>query len=299
MEQILKSISGKRVLITGGGGYLGSMLANDLKIANIELFLTDKNFSSKIREMFLDSNNINFLNADLTDYDQINDACKIANPDIIFHFGAILNRERDFKLYDTLYNINVKGTLNLLQALLPYNYSHFIFSSSSEVYGSLNLSPFNENQIPLPSSPYSLTKLMAENLIKTFSELNIKPYTILRIFNFYGIDMPENFFISQLETALINNKPFEMTKGEQIRDFLEITELINIIIKLLNCSINKEIINICSGKGVKINELAINIAKQQQKEHFLQIGSLPYRENEIWEMIGDNKKLSTFLINKI
>lgn len=295
MEQKINPIEGKRILITGGGGYLGSMLAEELNKKNTSIFLSDISFSLNIKEKFQANSNIYFLTADLTDYDKINEACKIANPDIIFHFGALLNRERDFKLYDNLYNVNVKGTLNLLKALLPYNYTHFIFSSSSEVYGSNNPSPFNENQIPSPSSPYSLTKLMAENIIKTFSDLNSKPFSILRVFNFYGIEMPENFFISQLEASLKMNKVFKMTKGEQIRDFIEVQELINILIELLNCNINKEIINICSGKGIKIKDLAIKIAKQFQKEHLLQIGALPYRDNEIWEMIGDNTKLNKLL----
>lgn len=295
MEQLLNSIEGKRILITGGGGYLGSMLADKLKKTKTTVYLTDLSFSSEIKEKFKDFSNLNFLTANLTVYEQISEACKIAKPDIIFHFGALLDRERDFKLYDNLYNVNVKGALNLLNALLPFSYTHFIFSSSSEVYGSKNKSPFNENQIPAPSSPYSLTKLMAENMIKTFSEIYKKPFTIIRIFNFYGPGMPENFFISQLETSIKNNKEFKMTYGEQIRDFIEISDLVNIIIKLINCPIDKEVINICTGNGVKIKDLAINIARKYNKEHLLQIGALPYRENEIWEMVGDNEKLKKML----
>jgi nucleoside-diphosphate-sugar epimerase len=104
--------------------------------------------------------------------------------------------------------------------------------------------------------------------------------------------MPPSFFLSQLEDSLNKNVPFEMTGGEQKRDFIYIDDLIELILKVASESkSNREIINICSGQATSIKDLAIYIAKRHNKLELLRIGALPYRENEVWEMVGDNCKL--------
>ena len=292
MEQSVSFFEGQNVLITGGGGYLGSKLAEKLVVSNANIFLVDIFFNSISENLIKLNNNIIKCQSDLTNSIELNKACKEIQPDYIFHFGALLNRERDFSQYKKLNDINVNGTLNLLEALKNVDYKGFFFSSSSEVYGSKNKSPFDESMITSPASPYSLTKQMAESLIQTFSEIHNKPYTIFRIFNFFGIDMPEFFFINQLIATLNRNEVFEMTADEQIRDFLFVDDLLSVmlIISKSNKGIN-EIFNVCNGIGIKLNELSLKIASILNKEHLLKLGALPYRENEVWEMVGSNKKL--------
>lgn len=296
MELINNFFNNKRILITGGGGYLGSKVAERLLDYNCSIYLLDINFNKISKLLFSKNRNIFKLPSDLNNFEKLKSDLQNIKPNLVFHFAALLKRERDFSLYDNLYQINVKGTLNLLESIKDIDYDGFYYSSSSEVYGSQNKSPFNEKQISLPTSPYSLTKLMAENLIQTFSNIYNKPYTIFRIFNFYGPDMPKNFFISQLESSLKKNEEFKMTAGDQIRDFLHIDEVCHYILSL-TCKpqIRGGIINICSGKGIKLKSLAVEIALKMQKTDLLKIGALEYRKNEIWEMIGDNTKLKNLL----
>jgi nucleoside-diphosphate-sugar epimerase len=295
MEPDLRFFKGKKILITGGGGYLGSKLAEAIYKLDIKLSLLDISFNDLSEKLIANNSNIKKYPVDITDKSGLKKACEEADPDIIFHFCALLNRERDFNYFDKLYKVNVQGTLNLLESLRSIDYKGFYYSSSSEVYGTGNPGPFREEQIPFPASPYSLTKLIAENLIQTYSEIHQRPYTILRIFNFFGPDMPENFFLSQLMATLKRDEVFEMTGGEQIRDFLPISELIAAILSIsMSGKNNGETINICSGKAVKLKELALKIACKLNKEHLLKIGALPYRENEIWRMVGDNKKVNEF-----
>lgn len=290
MESHLSYFEKKRILITGGGGYLGSKLAEALAPSGAMIYLLDIQFNNTAVQLVSQRNNIAQMPCNLTDRVSVEDAVLGSQPDIIFHFGALLQRERNFSIYEKLYQVNVEGTFNLLDSLKTVDYSGFYFSSTGEVYGTINKSPFKESMVPFPASPYSLTKLMAENLITTYSSVNKKPYTILRIFNFYGPGMPESFFISQLESALQCNIPFEMTKGDQKRDFLAVDELVSLLtLAAQSPRCANRIINLCSGKGQTIRELAENIAVNHNKLHLLRIGSLPYRENEIWEMIGDNK----------
>lgn len=290
--QDIKYFNNKRILITGGGGYLGSKLAEKISESTAEIFLLDIAFNEISAALINKHKKVEKLLVNLTDFSELKDACQESKPDIIFHFGAVINRERDFSLYDNLYEINVKGTFNLLKCLEKVDYKSFYFASTGEVYGTKNTSPFSEDMMPAPVSPYSCTKLMAENLISTYSSIQRKPFTILRMFLFYGPSMPRNFFISQLEFALNNDEEFKMTKGEQRRDFLHIDILINYLLQITATELsNNEIINVCSGKSTEIRQLALEFAKSINKEHLLKIGTLPYRSNEIWDMYGNNQKL--------
>jgi len=285
------------ILITGGGGYLGSKLAEKLVNYSSNIFLLDISFNNLSQQLECIYDNCKLYECDITNYEHLVKICNEIKPHIIYHFAALLERSRDFTFYKSLYKVNVEGTFNLLEALSGIDYLKFMFSSSSEVYGTSNEVPFSEDQIPYPASPYSLTKLMAEELIKTYSNIKKKPYTVMRLFNFYGEDMPENFFYSQLINALKNNKEFKMTGGEQIRDFLPIEKVIEYIIKFSETDkSNQIIVNICSGIGFKLKDFAEEIAREMGKEHLLKIGSLKYRDNEVWNMVGDNSLLFNIIL---
>lgn len=295
MEFNLNYFKNRRILITGGGGYLGSKLAEVLTTTNSEIYLLDVSFNELAERVISDSPKVTKVCCDLTNKSEIEEALGDFHPDFIFHFAALLKRDRDFSHYEQLYKVNVIGSLNLLEVISRLPYIGFYYASSSEVYGNRNKSPFREDQFPFPASPYSLTKLMAEHLISTYSQIKEKPYTLFRLFNFFGPDMPRTFFLSQLEDSLMNNEPFEMTGGEQKRDFIHINELIEIMLKVVcKSESNREIINICRGEATSMKSLAMKIANQLDKTHLLRIGALPYRHNEVWEMVGDNK-----LMNKL
>lgn len=296
MESAIKFFDNKRIIITGGGGYLGSKLAEKLVSSNAFIYLFDIKFNAISIALSKKNLNVKIIIVDITQEENIKGAILETNPDYVFHFAALLTRDRNFSVYPTLYDVNVKGTLNILEALRNILYKGLYFASSSEVYGSKNPVPYHEEQIPKPASPYSLSKLMAEQLIKTYSEIHQKPFTILRIFNFYGAGMPESFFLGELIAKLKSNRHFEMTGGEQIRDFIFIDDLIDMIIEIsLSLKSDKETINICNGEGIKLNKIAPEIMKQMGKTNLLKIGALPYRPNEVWEMVGSREKLNKII----
>jgi UDP-glucose 4-epimerase len=279
------TLENKKILVTGGNGYLGSFLVKSLKSKGAEVFIVSKNVVETDYS----------FNVDLSNFENLNKIISEIQPDIVYHLAANISRERDFSIFEEMLNDNVLGTFNLIKALQNTNYQHFIFTSTSEIYGN-NESPFHENQIPAPVSPYSLTKVMAENLIKTYHTQVQKNYTILRLFNFYGENMSESFFITQLINTLKRNEDFPMTLGDQSRDFLYIEDVISaMILSAENTNAQNETFNVCRGKGDKINELANSIAIKMGKLENLKLGALPYRNNEIWEMIGDASKIKESL----
>jgi UDP-glucose 4-epimerase len=283
------NLNGLKVLVTGGSGYLGAQLVAALKKEGAEVFVVDKEATP--------SDHV--YNLDITDREAVDKAIREIQPEIIFHLAASLNRERNFDHFDRINQINHDGTLNLLLALKDIPYRNFIFTSTSEVYGS-NPAPFHEEQIPKPASPYSLTKLYAEELIGTFSNLYNKHFTVLRLFNFFGKDMPENFFIPQMIQAFQNKAVFEMTEGEQKRDFLYVEDVIQAL--LLSARSEKalnETFNVCSGQAVSLKQLATEIKQTMKSDCEIRFGALPYRENEVWNMVGDNTKIKKALGFKI
>jgi nucleoside-diphosphate-sugar epimerase len=274
------SLKNKRVLVTGGNGYLGSFLVKALQEKGATVFIISKNIDRAAQN----------YSVDITDFNALNAVIQEIQPEIVYHLAASISRNRDFSIYEEMAKINVTGTLNLLQSLQNID-AHLIFTSTSEIYGN-NESPFQEHQIPNPVSPYSLSKISAELLIQTYCSNYHKKYTNLRVFNFYGPNMPEDFFIPQMINSLQRGEDFKMTKGEQTRDFLFVDDVVEaLLLTAENTNSFYETLNICSGKGTKICELAAEVNNKVKSEARILIGAIPYRDNEVWEMIGDNSKI--------
>jgi nucleoside-diphosphate-sugar epimerase len=295
MDALAKNIDKKKILITGGGGYLGSSMALKMAPSGDDLFLLDVAFnkiSINLNESF---SNVQLIQGDLTKLPELKEICKDIQPTHILHFAASMDRSRSFSIFEEMSRINVSGTMNLLESLSDIPYEFFGFSSTSEVYGTKNPLPFDEDQLPSPVSPYSLTKLMAEDLIRTWSALNKKPFTIFRIFLFIGPEMPATTFFGQLQQAYVKNEEFIMTKGEQRRDYLVLDDLLESITSILRKrNANGEIINLCSGSSVSIKEIT-NTIKVIAGNRLRISDVLPYRQNEIWDIRGSNEKLKKLL----
>lgn len=270
----------KKVIVVGGNGYLGSFLVKALKKVEANVFIVSKDCESSANQFAVD----------ITNFVETYEVIQKIKPDIVYHLAASISRNRDFAIYKNMATVNVLGTLNVLKSLEGLD-AHFIFTSTSEVYGN-NASPFHENQVPKPVSPYSLTKINAEFLIQTYCNNHNKKFTNLRVFNFYGEGMPEEFFIPQMILSLKKGEDFLMTKGEQVRDFSYVGDIVDaMILTAENTNSYGETLNVCSGKGTKLSELATAVNKTMQTKAKIVLGAIPYRNNEVWEMIGDNSKI--------
>lgn len=277
--------TGKRVLVTGGQGYLGKRLADALTAQGAEVYTLDIRGQGVEREIV----------ADITVPGSLTDKLKDLHPEFVFHLAASLNRDRDFAVHDPVMKVNYYGTLHLLQALKDVPYENFVFTSTSEIYGS-NTPPFQEDQVPAPASPYSLSKICSEQLVQTFSSTYQKNHTILRLFNFFGKDMPEAFFIPQLIRALQTGPVFNMTEGEQARDFLHVDDVIRaLLLAGSKREARGQVFNVCSGKSVTLRELVLLFQEKTASNCRIDFGALPYRENEIWNMVGSPDRIQKML----
>jgi len=270
----------KKILVTGGAGYLGSFLVKSLREKGADVYIISIESEENEHE----------FPVDITNFEELNTVIHQIKPEIVYHLAASISRNRDFSIFGNMLKVNVTGTFNLLKSLAQTEYKHLIFTSTSEIYGN-NASPFHEDLLPMPVSPYSLTKVMAEYLIKTFSQQHNRNFTILRLFNFYGENMSEDFFISQMINNLKRGEDFLMTKGEQTRDFLFIEDVVCALTLAAekHAALN-ETFNVCSGIGSSLSSLATLINQKTDGTAAIKIGALPYRENEVWEMVGNTTK---------
>jgi UDP-glucose 4-epimerase len=289
--EIAGNLKDKKILITGGTGFIGSHLLSSLRGTN-SLTATFYGDPPATPEP-----GVNWKELDITDLNAVINLIKEEQPQIIFHLGALLGAERSYEFAQKAMMTNLLGTHNLLHALGSHsNPEKIILLGTSEEYGNNKNIPFTEDQPVHPVSPYSASKASATQLAILYYELFKLPVVILRPFIIYGPGQSTKMMIPDLIKHGIDGRDFSMTKGEQTRDFLYIDDMIN---SLLSAAVSSgaigQIINICSGTERSIIEVAELVHNLMGAKIQLLVGSRPYRENEIWRLYGNNEKAKKVL----
>lgn len=256
MKQIIK-----KILVTGGAGFIGSHIVDRLLSYKYEVTVIDNLSTGKLENLNHIQNNkyFHFIKGDILDYDNVKDIVK--NQDAIFHEAALTSVPFSVKNPIITNEVNVIGTLNLLKSSLDSDIKRFIFASSASVYGDKNVSPIREDMKLYPKSPYAVSKIAAESYIKLFNELYGLETIILRYFNVYGSrTRKDQGVISKFMNCLFKNEnPIIYGDGTQTRDFINVKDIVSA--NILALSAEKavgEIINIGTGINISINEL-VNI----------------------------------------
>lgn len=280
----------KKILVTGGSGFLGAHLINKLHALKAEIYILDLNPIDKQPLLKNVSNDVIFYKVDLRNLNKTEKIIRDIHPEIIFHLSASIERKRSFENINNTIDINLKGTINLLRSLVNIDYKAFVFTSTSEVYGK-SIPPFKEDSPLNPVSPYSASKASAEIFCKTLSEINGKPFTILRLFNIYGEGQDPTMFIPQLIHSCIMGRDFNMTKGAQTRELNYVGDVINaLILASFIKKANKTVFNIGNGEEISLKKIAKIVLSLMDNKIKLNLGSIDYRNNEIWRMFCDNTK---------
>jgi UDP-glucuronate 4-epimerase len=200
----------RRVLLTGGAGFIGSHTAEALLRRGDQLTIVDNlhDFYSPLwkKENLQDiqrAGNFDFYLEDICNKQRLRDVVSQSAPDLIIHLAARAGVRPSIEDPDSYVDVNIRGTLNLLELCREFQISKFVFGSSSSVYGATSHAPFSENQVELkPISPYAATKLGGEMLIYTYAHLFKLPVISLRFFTVYGPRQRPDLAIHKF-TALI------------------------------------------------------------------------------------------------
>ena len=293
MEKVLNMeyLKGKKILITGGLGFAGvnlvsKLLSHKINPTILEFIAEDVHLDTRYIPFNLEK--IELMNIDIRNQKEIIKVIKNVSPDYVVHLAANTELKKDFETAFNSVETNIKGTLNLLKAIKKFPVNNFIFMSSSDVYGGTK-PPFHEEHFIIPSSPYSVSKASAEMYCLMFNRVYKLPITILRSFNLFGEFQRVNRVIPYIIMKLIKNEKVELTKGEQKREFNYIENLLDAIFLSLKIPESQgRTFNIGSGFSISIRDIAEKIAEEFELKKNLELGAIPYRANEIWDMYCDN-----------
>ena len=285
-------LKNKKILVTGGAGFIGSHLVNRLVKEGAKVSVVVKyNSIIDCPRLVKVWNNINIIEADLRNIDSVGEMKKMTF-DLVFHLAAYNHVGDSFKHVLENVNSNLISTINLLNN--GPNIKKIIHMGTSEIYGAQSKLPFNTKEKPKPMSPYAVTKFGSE----LFSVLKAKSSKLnlicVRPFNTFGPFQSEKAIIPEMIIKCLQNKEIKTTGGKQTREFNFIDNIIDGIL-FLNKKIKSSIdpINIGSNKPVSIKHLVKKIHKFTNSKSILKIGSLKYRPNEIWKMQADNRFITS------
>ena len=255
----------KKILITGGSGFIGSHLVKYYINKNYKVAITTK-YDSIFENIRLASvwNKIKVIETDLRNLDSLVKINEFV-PDTIFHLAARTRIQPSIKEPHSFNRTNIGGTLNVLDLARLCNVRRFVFSSSSSVYGNVtedNL-PTNENAPKNPLSPYGLQKLVGEQYCKLYSTIHKIDTVCLRYFSVYGERQPTKGDYSLVMGIFANlrleGKPLTINgDGEQRRDFTYVGDVVSANIKASSSDKvgNGEVLNVGNGDNRSVNDIA-------------------------------------------
>lgn len=250
-----------KVLITGGAGFIGHHLAIYLNNLGYDVVCVDNLLrSSKEAINALRGMGIKLIVTDVVDYRSLGKVFNDLRPDAIVHTAALVSVTESFIIPDDYIRCNVIGTLNTIRLSCELGIDRFIYISSAAVYGDPIKLPITEDHPLNPISPYGLSKLVGEEVVRLYSRIYGVKYIVLRLFNVYGPRQPLDEysgvirkFIDRISRGL---PPIIYGDGTQSRDFIHVTDVCRAIELSLSTKAFNDVYNVGSGRPISINELA-------------------------------------------
>lgn len=264
-------------LVTGGAGFIGSNIVEELlrqgeKVRILDNFATGKRGNiDAIKEIFISEKKekviekLEVVEGDIRSYHIVREA--VDGVDYILHQAALPSVPRSVKDPLTTNEVNVVGTLNILNASKDAKVKRIVYASSSSVYGDLDVLPKTEDMLPKPLSPYAVSKLAGEKYCQVFTKLYGLETVVFRYFNVFGPRQDPTSQYSAVIPKFIkiikdNNAPVVYGDGEQSRDFTYVSNVVKA--NLMACKsgledLSGEVFNVAFGKRVTINELINSI----------------------------------------
>lgn len=254
-----------RVLITGGAGFIGSHLTDELLARGHKVRVLDDLSSGDLENLsqHQSESRLEFIEGGITNREEVQKSLK--NVDAVIHAAAITSVPLSIEKPGLTKKVNVEGTDLLLEESLKEDIERFVYSSSCAVYGKTEKIPIEERNGLDPISPYGESKLTAENRCKKYAEKGLET-VCLRYFNVYGPRQgfgPYAGVILKFFERLKNDKPPVIYgDGEQTRDFVYVDDIVNgTLLGLEKDGVSGESFNIGSGNEISINELCEEILK--------------------------------------
>lgn len=275
------SLFANNILVTGGAGYIGSHVVEQLIKKRFKVIIYD-NLVTGYKKLI--NKKAKFIKGDIQDFQKLNKIIKVNKINSIIHLAAYLNISESEKYKKKYFDNNIMGTLNLVKACENSKVENIIFSSSCSIYGNIKGS-VNERKKPKPKSYYAFTKYKSEEIIKKYEKKYNYKYGILRYFNVAGasrsgkigeIEKSHGHLIKNLAIQSTRAKPivniygnnYDTKDGTCIRDYMHVADLAEIhILTLKKISKDKKslTLNCGYGKGYSVQEIVEKFKKIKKK----------------------------------
>ncbi|MGE5582416.1 MAG: NAD-dependent 4,6-dehydratase LegB [Bacillota bacterium] len=292
-------LQGKKVLVTGAGGFIGSHLTEELARtgAVVRAFI---HYNSKNQWGWLESSpakeKIEVYTGDIRDYDSVKEAVK--GSQVVFHLAALIGIPYSYSSPLAYIKTNIEGTYNVLQAARESGVKRVIQTSTSEVYGTARYTPINEEHPLQPQSPYSATKIAADNLALSFYNSFNLPVVIARPFNTYGPRQSARAIIPTIITQILSGKQkIVLGNLSPTRDLNYVDDTVNGFIKIAESDDTiGEVVNIGSGREISIGNLVNLIAEiMNSKIEIVQDNQrIRPANSEVERLLCDNTKIKKY-----
>lgn len=286
----------KKILITGGTGFIGSHLVEmcvkkNFKVTCFDRYNSNYNLNNLENSDFI--KDIKFIFGDIRDYDSVNKATK--GHDYVFHLAALGGIPYSYESPLAYIKTNLEGTYNILEASKNNKVKEVITTSTSEVYGSAQFVPMNERHPLVGQSPYSATKIAADQLAVSYWRSYKYPVKIIRPFNVFGPRQSLRAIIPTIINQYLN-KQNKIILGDinTSRDFTYVEDLCRAYFNLLKINVFGKPLNIGTGKEQKIKDIIKLVSKLTKKNKNLSIEKERIRpeNSEVQRLVCDYTKFS-------
>jgi UDP-glucose 4-epimerase len=281
-----------KLLITGGAGFIGSHLCDIYTKKGYTVLCLDNFMSGNLMNVrhLLSYRNFKLINGDVRDFNLLEKIMR--NVDTVFHLAAQIHVDRSIVEPRLTYEINVLGTLNVLEAARIYDVRRVIYVSSSEVYGSAQYVPMDENHPLNAPHPYGASKIAADRMCRAYIETYNMDICIMRPFNIFGPRQKDTGYGGAVsiftKRVLANMPPIIYGDGEQTRDYTYVKDILVAFNKILNYEKPlKEPINFGTGREIKIIDLANKIIELCGKKGELEPVHVAPRPGEVRRLVAD------------
>lgn len=292
----------KKILVTGADGFIGSHLCEHL-VQNGHSVKAFCQYNSFGHNGWLDSaskeikNEIEFYQGDIRDYSSVEEAAKGA--EIIFHLASLIAIPYSYKAPQSYVDTNIHGTLNVVRAAREKAVEQVIHTSTSEVYGSAQYTPIDEKHPLVGQSPYSASKIGADQIALSYYLSFGLPVSIVRPFNTFGPRQSARAVIPTIITQLVAGaSKLKLGNLESTRDFNYVKDTVSGMVSFMgNDRTYGEVINIGSSSEITIENLAKVIARVVEQEFEFEIDEQRLRpeNSEVDRLLACNKKAFSIL----
>ncbi len=273
------------VLVTGATGFIGQSLVR-------QLLKLEARVTCLVREDSPDVLNdaVSTIRIKKFDTESVTSALQEVSFEYVFHLASYGVNPENSDVMEML-RANVDGTVALLVAAQKWPLKRFIFTGSCAEYGTVPYSSFVDEKYPLnPLTLYSASKVAAGTYAKTYAEQFKLPFVWLRLFGVYGPGEASYRLMPYLINLLSKKESVDLSPGEQMRDFLYISDVVSALIAAATSpTLQQAIYNICSSDPIAVCEVARAIAKNMNCDmSLLGFGKRNYRAGEVMWLVGDN-----------